>query len=180
MISVFGDKIPIHKVFDWPVYVSQAEASAYAKWKCKRLPTEAEWNRAAYGKKISTPGGMIANKYPWGNSAPEPGVHGNFHFYSYCPTPVGIFEKGKSKFGIYDMIGNGWEWTCSTFTPHPGFTAYIPEYQGYSADFFDGDHYVMLGASWATSVPLIRRSFRNWFQSHYQYTFSKFRCVSEI
>ena len=55
----------------------------------------------------------------------------------------------------------------------------MPSDPGYSADFFDGLHYVMLGASWATPAPLIRRSFRNWFQAHYPYVFAKFRCVHD-
>jgi formylglycine-generating enzyme required for sulfatase activity len=74
-------------------------------------------------------------------------------------------------------VGNGWEWTDTVFEPYPGFSAYIPSYPGYSADFFDGLHHVMLGASWATPTQLIRRSLRNWFQPHYPYMFAKFRCV---
>ena len=59
----------------------------------------------------------------------------------------------------------------------PGFHAYIPGYPGYSADFFDGKHFVLKGASWATDAALVRPSFRNWFQAHYPYVFAKFRCV---
>ena len=73
-------------------------------------------------------------------------------------------------------MGNGWEWTASALAPFPGFEP-MPRYPGYSADFFDGRHFVMLGASWATDVRLVRRSFRNWFQPHYPYVFAKFRCV---
>ncbi|HXL46969.1 MAG TPA: SUMF1/EgtB/PvdO family nonheme iron enzyme, partial [Candidatus Binatia bacterium] len=54
----------------------------------------------------------------------------------------------------------------------------IPGYEGYSADFFDGKHFVLKGASWATAAELVRRSFRNWFQAHYPYVFAKFRCVA--
>ena len=50
-------------------------------------------------------------------------------------------------------------------------------YPGYSADFFDGKHYVLKGASWATDVKLVRRSFRNWYQARYPHVFAKFRCV---
>jgi len=173
MFRTVYDSILMEKVLDWPVYVSQAEASAYAKWKGKRLPTEAEFVRAAYGKKDN----KSVNKYPWGEQSPQPGVHGNFNMYSYAPIPVGTQPNGKSEFGVYELVGNGWEWTSTIFDGFPGFEAWIPKYPGYSADFFDGEHFVMLGASWATAVPLVRRSFRNWFQSKYQFTFTKFRCV---
>jgi formylglycine-generating enzyme required for sulfatase activity len=65
----------------------------------------------------------------------------------------------------------------TSFAPFPGFTAYIPGYPGYSADFFDGKHGVLKGASWATTAEVPRRSFRNWYQAHYPYVFAKFRCV---
>jgi formylglycine-generating enzyme required for sulfatase activity len=75
-------------------------------------------------------------------------------------------------------VGNGWEWTETPFAAFPGFEAWIPGYEGYSADFFDGKHFVLKGASWATAAGLVRRSFRNWFQAHYPYVFAKFRCVA--
>jgi formylglycine-generating enzyme required for sulfatase activity len=56
----------------------------------------------------------------------------------------------------------------------------MPNYPGYSADFFDGRHYVLLGASWATDERLVRKGFRNWFQPHYPHTFSKFRCLYDL
>ena len=73
-------------------------------------------------------------------------------------------------------MGNGWTWTSTPFAGFPGFVP-TPSYPEYSADFFDGKHYVLLGASWATDAQLARRSFRNWFQPHYPYPFSKFRRV---
>jgi formylglycine-generating enzyme required for sulfatase activity len=75
-------------------------------------------------------------------------------------------------------VGNGWEWTSTPFRPLPGFRP-LEGYEGYSADFFDDQHFVMLGGSWATDVALVRRSFRNWFRPHYPYVFSKFRCVRD-
>jgi len=174
-IRTISGNFPLEMAIDWPVYVSQAEAQAYSNYVGKRLPTEGEYHRAAYG----TPEGVIRT-YPWGDESPKGGVHGNFDFNSMAPTPVGSYPKGQSAFGVLDLIGNGWEWTCTIFDGYPGFLANIPNYPGYSADFFDGKHFVMLGASWATAVPLIRRSFRNWFQPNYQYTFSKFRCVTSL
>ena len=165
------DELPLAAVRDWPVYVSLAEARAFARWRGSRLPTEAEFDRAAYGE----PGGGH-RVFPWGDDEPTP-QHGNFHFAHWSPLPVGSRPAGASAWGVHELVGNGWEWTESAFAPLPGFHAYIPGYPGYSADFFDAKHYVLKGASWATDTQLIRRSFRNWYQARYPYVFAKFRCV---
>jgi len=78
---------------------------------------------------------------------------------------------------VHDLVGNGWEWTSTTFAPLPGFRP-LPSYPEYSADFFDGRHFVMKGASPATDASLLRRSFRNWFRPRYPYVYAAFRCVS--
>jgi iron(II)-dependent oxidoreductase len=152
----------------WPVYVSQAEASAYARWKGRRLPTEAEYHRAAFG---APERGERA--FPWGNEAPEP-IRGNFDFQSWEPVPAGSRPAGASAWGVHDLVGNGWEWTSTVFAPFDGFTP-MPSYPEYSAEFFDGQHYVMKGASPATAKELLRRSFRNWFRPSYPYVYAKFR-----
>jgi len=155
---------------DWPVYVSQAEAEAYARFAGKSLPTEAQFHRAAYG----TPeGGERA--FPWGEEPPETG-RGNFDFARWDPAAVGSYPAGRSAFGIEDALGNGWEWTSSVFAPLPGFEPFL-FYPGYSANFFDGKHYVMKGASPRTAACMLRRSFRNWFQPHYPFVYASFRCV---
>ncbi len=156
---------------DWPVYVSQAEAKAYANWAGKSLPTEAEWQRAA----CSTPHGD-EQSYPWGNQAPS-SEYGNFDFARWSPTPVNAFLKGRSAFGVQGMLGNGWEWTSTEFAPFPGFEPF-PFYRGYSADFFDGKHFVMKGGSARTAACMLRPTFRNWFQARYQFIYTGFRCVS--
>ena len=156
---------------DWPAYVSHAEASAYARWAGGSLPTEAQWHRAAYG----TPHGA-ERRYPWGDDDPD-STRGNFDFAGWDPTPVGAFPEGVSAFGVHDLLGNGWEWTSSVFEPFDGFKPFS-FYPGYSANFFDGNHYVMKGGSARTAAPMLRRSFRNWFQPHYQYVYAGFRCVS--
>jgi ergothioneine biosynthesis protein EgtB len=163
--------VPLADVSDWPVYASLAEARAYARWSATRLPTEAEFHRAAYG----TPDGA-ERPYPWGQEPPGPD-HGNFDFVRWSPSPVGSSPAGASAWGVHELVGNGWELTETPFAPFPGFSAYIERYPGYSADFFDGKHHVVKGASWATAAELTRRSFRNWYQAHYPYVFSKFRCV---
>jgi gamma-glutamyl hercynylcysteine S-oxide synthase len=158
------------QLLDWPVYVSHAEASAYARWAGKSLPTEAEWQRAAYG----TPEGD-ARPYPWGAEPPN-ASHGNFDLQRWDPMPVNSFPGGQSAFGVHDMLGNGWEWTSTPFVPFPGFEPF-PFYRGYSADFFDGKHFVMKGASSRTAACMLRPTFRNWFQPHYQNVYVGFRCV---
>jgi ergothioneine biosynthesis protein EgtB len=164
------DNLPLP--LDWPAYVSHAEASAYARWLGKALPTEAQWHRAAYG----TPEGKEGT-YPWGNDEPTAKL-GNFDFDRWDPAPVNAFPEGQSAFGVQGLMGNGWEWTSSIFAPLPGFKPFS-FYLGYSADFFDGKHYVMKGGSTRTAASMLRRSFRNWFQSHYQYVYAGFRCVSK-
>ena len=163
------DEVPLP--MDWPVYVSQAEAHAYARWAGKRLPTEAQWHRAAYGTADAS-----ERNYPWGDADPN-AKFGNFDFAGWNPTPVNAFPEGKSAFGVTDLMGNGWEWTSTKFGPFPGFEPF-PFYRGYSADFFDGKHFVMKGGSARTAACMLRRSFRNWFQPHYQYVYAGFRCVS--
>ena len=138
----------------WPVYVSHAEASAYANWKGRRLMTEAEWHRAAEG---ATPG--------------------HVDFAGYDPVPVASYPQTASRWGVHDLIGNGWEWTSTVFAPFAGFTP-MRSYPEYSADFFDGQHYVMKGGSPATAMELTRPSFRNWFRGNYPYVYAKFRTAA--
>ncbi len=155
----------------WPVYVTHLQAEAYAKWAGMRLPTEAEYHRAAYG----TPSGE-ERPFPWGDKEPD-SMHGNFDFQRFDPEPVDAHPAGASAWGILDLVGNGWEWTATPFAPLPGFKP-MASYPQYSADFFDGRHYVMKGASPVTAREMIRRSFRNWFYDDYPYMYAKFRCVS--
>jgi formylglycine-generating enzyme required for sulfatase activity len=160
---------------DWPVYVSHAEASAYAAWAGKRLPTEAEWHRAAASSQSWQVGDL-----PHSSVAQAPGLraHGYFDLGRWDPSPVNAFPAGASAFGVEGLLANGWEWTSSLFSPFPGFQPF-PFYQGYSADFFDGMHYVMKGGSPRTERCMLRRSFRNWFQPHYQYVYAGFRCANK-
>jgi ergothioneine biosynthesis protein EgtB len=170
--TVLGDQA-FEDVADWPASVMHCEAAAFARWRGARLPTEPEYHRAAYG----TPEGR-ACEHPWGD-VPARSEHGNFGFQLWSPVPVGSHPAGASAFGVHELVGNGWEWTSTPFGPFPGFEP-LEGYEGYSADFFDDRHFVMLGASWATDTALVRRSFRNWFRPHYPYMFSKFRCVRPV
>jgi iron(II)-dependent oxidoreductase len=167
----------------WPVYVSQAEAAAYARWQGARLPTEAEYHRAAFSTpdastaiSSSTGGAGVAERtYPWGEAPPD-SARGNFDFLQFDPVPVGSHPGGASAYGVEDLAGNGWEWTSTIFDGFTGFKA-MASYPEYSADFFDNQHYVMKGASPVTAAELVRRSFRNWFRPTYPYVYGTFRCV---
>jgi formylglycine-generating enzyme required for sulfatase activity len=162
------DRLPLPLA--WPVYVSHAEASAYAAWRGLRLPTEAEFQRAAFGTADGD-----ERVHPWGDEPPS-ASHGVFDFSSWDPEPAGSHPAGRSAWGVDDLVGNGWEWTSSVFAPFPGFTP-MPSYPEYSSDFFDGEHVVMKGASPATARELLRPTFRNWFRPRYQYVYATFRCA---
>ncbi len=156
----------------WPVYVTQAQAHAYAAWRGAKIPSEAQYHRAAFG----SPTGA-ERAFPWGDETPT-SKHGNFDFRRFDPESVGTVEAGKSAWGVYDLVGNGWEWTSTEFAPFAGF-APMQSYPQYSADFFDGKHCVLKGASPVTSRNLVRRSMRNWYRADYPYVFATFRTVSE-
>ncbi len=140
---------------DWPVYVTWAEAHAYANWRGRRLPSEAEYIRAARG------------------TGP-----GNCDFERWDPEPVGVRPTSISEFGVRDLAGNGWEWTADVFAPFAGFNP-LPSYPEYSADFFDSSHFVLKGASPVTARALVRPGFRNWFRPRYPYVYATFRCADE-
>jgi gamma-glutamyl hercynylcysteine S-oxide synthase len=155
---------------DWPVYVTLLEAESYARWVGKSLPTEQQFHRAAYGN-LS----LEDRQYPWGNRAPTHRA-GNFNFKRWDPEPVDSTPDGDSAFGVSQLVGNGWEWTSTPFCPFQGFKP-RETYPGYSANFFDGEHYVIKGGSPRTAARLLRRSFRNWFRRDYPYVYATFRCV---
>jgi formylglycine-generating enzyme required for sulfatase activity len=163
-----GGEVPLP--LDWPVYVTWQEATAYAEWSGQALPSEAQFHRAAYG----TPTGE-ERAYPWGDCPPER-KRGNFDGRRWDPVGVASTPSGDSAFGVSQLVGNGWEWTSTVFAPFPGFRPYAC-YPGYSAPFFDGEHYVLKGGSPVTAAPLLRRSFRNWFRGTYPYVYATFRCI---
>ena len=167
--AMFG-RIPLP--LSWPVYVTHAEASAYCRWAGRKLPSEVQWHRAAYGAPSET-----ERSYPWGEAAPDR-TRGNFGFESWDAASVDAHASGASAWGVFDLLGNGWEWTSTPFAPFAGFRA-APYYPGYSANFFDGKNFVMKGGSPQTDRCMLRRSFRNWFQPHYPYVYATFRCVEE-
>ena len=150
--------------------VSWYEAEAYAKFAGKRLPTEAEWEKAASWN------GQLTRRltYPWGEQAPKT-LHCNHNNAVGCTTPVNAYPAGKSANGCYDLLGNVWEWTASWFDGYQGFVSY--PYRGYSQTYFDGQHRVLKGGSWATRPWAMRSSFRNWYYPGVRQTLAGFRCA---
>ena len=152
--------------------VSWYEAEAYARFAGKRLPTEAEWEKAASWDAARE----RKRLYAWGDDEPTP-ARCNSNFDYWDTTPVGSFPAGASAFGCLDMTGNVWEWTGDPFAGYKDFKAY--PYPEYSAEWFDGDHRVLKGGSWATRPTILRTSFRNFFRRHFRIAFAGIRCAAD-
>jgi iron(II)-dependent oxidoreductase len=162
---------------DHPVAgVSWYEAEAYARFMGKRLPTEAEWEKAASWDASNIHDVGSKRLFAWGDAEPS-GVHGNFDLRFWNTTPVGAFPTGASSYGCFDMTGNVWEWTSDLFAGYTGFKAY--PYPEYSEAWFDNDHRVLKGGSWATHPSILRTSFRNFFRRHFRIAFAGIRCAAD-
>jgi iron(II)-dependent oxidoreductase len=156
------------------VHVTWYEADAYARWAGKRLPTEAEWEKAASWDPETGTKGL----YPWGNEKPARGDgRANLDQLAFRPAPVGAYPEGASAYGALGMIGDVWEWTASDFRAHPGFEAF--PYREYSEVFFGPDYKVLRGGSWATRPCAIRNTFRNWDFPIRRQLFVGFRCAKD-
>ncbi|MDQ3803267.1 MAG: SUMF1/EgtB/PvdO family nonheme iron enzyme [Acidobacteriota bacterium] len=156
---------------DHPVAgVSWYEAEAYARYARKRLPTEAEWEKAASWD------GARKRRYAWGDAEPSDHLC-NFGARRWGTTPVGLFPAGASFYGCLDMTGNVWEWTADPFEGFPGFEPF--PYPEYSETWFDGDHRVLKGGSWATSASVLRTSFRNFFRRPFRIAFAGLRLAED-
>jgi iron(II)-dependent oxidoreductase len=161
-----------------PVYATHTEASAYSQWAGKKLPTEAQFHRAAYASFGPAETSHLAERpYPWGHAEPS-SKRGNFDFHQWDPLDVDAHPAGDSAAGVSQLAGNGWEWTATRFGPFAGFQP-MPFYPGYSQDFFDEEHYVLKGGSPVTAACMLRRSFRNWFRPNYPYVYASFRLVED-
>lgn len=159
--------------------VSCYEAEAYAQFVGKRLPTEAEWEKAASWH----PTGGCRRTYPWGEAEPSANLCNHYHVEIQDAkllqtTPVNAYPNGQSAYGCYDMLGNVWEWTASWFDGYDGFVAY--PYAGYSKVYFDGQHRVLRGGSWATRPWGLRSSFRNWYHPWVRQILAGFRCARSV
>jgi len=160
---------------DEPVqHVCWYEADAYARWAGRRLPTEAEWEKAASW-------GSDGHKrpYPWGDEDPGPHL-ANLDQRHFRPAPVGAYPRGATPGaagGCHHLLGDVWEWTSSDFEPYPGFRSH--PYREYSEVFFGSGYKVLRGGSWATSPLAVRTTFRNWDHPIRRQIFAGFRCARD-
>ena len=164
----------IHEINgDEPVVnVSYYEADAYARWAGKRLPNEAEWEKAAsWNDDLHR-----KTLYPWGDERPQPKYANLLESYLWGPSIVGSYPKGKSYYGCYQMIGDVWEWTSSEYVLYPGFKPKFSEY----TDKWAINQKVLRGGCFATPTSQIRNSYRNYFKPHERILFSGFRCAKDI
>ena len=153
-------------------HVSFYEADAYSKWAGKRLPTEAEWEKAAcWDEKTRT-----KTIFPWGNKLPDTNKANLLESYLWNCTEIGAYPDGKSHYGCYQMIGDVWEWTSSEFTGYPGFNSGFSEYN----DKWFANQKVLRGGSFGTPSISIRGSYRNFFRLDERWLFSGFRCAEDI
>jgi iron(II)-dependent oxidoreductase len=150
------------------VHVCWYEADAWARWAGRRLPTEAEWEKAAR----HDPAGDRSMRYPWGDADPGP-EHANLGQRHLRPAPAGSYPAGESPLGVRQLIGDVWEWTSSDFAPYPGFRAF--PYREYSEVFFGPDYKVLRGGSFAVDAVACRGTFRNWDYPIRRQIFSGFR-----
>lgn len=154
------------------VHVSWHEADAFARWAGKRLPTEAEWEKAAGWDRV----GNRMQRHPWGDH-PGRAVHANLDQRHLEPMPVGSYPAGRSPYGCVQMLGDVWEWTSSWFQPYPGFRSF--PYREYSEIFFGHSFRVLRGGAFATSDLVARTTFRNWDYPQRRHIFAGFRCAED-
>ena len=153
-------------------HVSFYEASAFCKWANKRLPTEAEWEKAALWNDEKE----IKMIFPWGNDKPTESHANLLESNIWNCSNVGAYENGKSNYGCYQMIGDVWEWTSSEFIGYPGFKSGFDEYN----DKWFTNQKVLRGGSFGTPSKSIRGSYRNFFRLDERWLISGFRCVENI
>jgi iron(II)-dependent oxidoreductase len=167
----YGKRVPLPP--DEPVqHVCWYEADAYARWAGRRLPTEAEWEKAAR----FDPATGRSRRYPWGDDDPTP-ARANLGGGALRPAPVGSYPEGASPLGVRQLIGDVWEWTSSHFQPYPGFLAF--PYSEYSEVFFGTDYKVLRGGSWAADEVACRGTFRNWDYPIRRQIFAGFRTARD-
>jgi len=145
-------------------HVNWYEADAWARWAGRRLPSEAEWEVAACG-------GTERRRFPWGDQVAEPGQC-SLDWMHVGAIAAGALERGATRHGLRQMLGNVWEWTSSTFRPYPGFVADM--YADYSTTSF-ATRKVLRGGCWATSSRMLRNTWRNYYQPFRRDVFAGFR-----
>ena len=152
-------------------HVSFFEADAYCRWAGKRLPTEAEWEKAACWNEEK----MKKTIFPWGNGQPKENNANLLESYLWGCSEIGSYPEGKSYYGCFQMIGDVWEWTSSEFVGYPGFKSGFSEYN----DKWFSNQKVLRGGSFATPRMSIRGSYRNFFRLDERWMYSGFRCAED-
>ncbi|MEV6655149.1 ergothioneine biosynthesis protein EgtB [Streptomyces sp. NPDC051219] len=155
------------------MHVSWYEADAYARWAGRRLPSEAEWEKAAR----HDPATGRSMRYPWGDGDPTP-ERANLGQRHLRPAGAGSYPAGESPLGVRQLIGDVWEWTSSDFMPYPGFAVF--PYREYSEVFFGSAHKVLRGGSFAVDPVACRGTFRNWDLPVRRQIFSGFRTARDV
>jgi ergothioneine biosynthesis protein EgtB len=172
MIRDFAGLHRVADKLDEPVsHVSFLEASAYAKWAGKRLPSEAEWEKAA----CSSPDSNSKLEFPWGDDEAGANKANLFENQLWSVAPIGAYPQGQSAYGCQQMIGDVWEWTTSDYAPYPGFKS---EFDEYNDKWFVGQK-VLRGGSFATPRSHIRTTYRNFFYPHERWMIAGFRCAKD-
>ncbi|WP_424636763.1 ergothioneine biosynthesis protein EgtB [Embleya sp. AB8] len=158
---------------DEPVlHVCWYEADAYARWAGRRLPTEAEWEKAA--RHDPTEG--RSRRHPWGDADATP-EHANLGQRHLRPAPAGAYPAGAAPCGARQLLGDVWEWTASDFTPYPGFAAF--PYREYSEVFFGPEYKVLRGGAFGVDEVVARGTFRNWDLPIRRQIFAGFRTARD-
>lgn len=154
------------------IHVCFHEAQAYAAWAGRRLPTEAEWEKAARWD----PATGRSRRYPWGEQDPGP-RHANLGQRHLRPAEAGAYPRGASPLGVHQLIGDVWEWTSSELRGYPGFHAF--PYPEYSLVFFGPEYRVLRGGSFGSDPVAVRGTFRNWDYPVRRQIFAGFRCARD-
>ncbi len=154
------------------MHVCWHEAQAYAAWAGRRLPTEAEWEKAAR----HDPAAGRSRRFPWGDEDPTP-ERANLGQRHLQPAPAGSYPGGASPAGARQLIGDVWEWTASDFLPYPGFSAW--PYREYSEVFFGSEYKVLRGGAFGVAPVACRGTFRNWDYPIRRQIFAGFRTARD-
>ncbi|KAF9889559.1 hypothetical protein FE257_007269 [Aspergillus nanangensis] len=203
--TVFGP-VPLELAQDWPIMASYDELEKYAHWMKCRIPTFEEVKSIyVHSAKLKEAIPDDHDNHVYGNGNGQSKANGNHHhtldrqpvqppsrdalpvfvdvdgcnvgFKHWHPTPV--IQNGDRLAG-HSELGGAWEWTSTPLAPHDGFKA-MDIYPGYTADFFDGKHNIILGGSWATHPRVAgRTTFVNWYQRNYPYTWAGARLVRDL